>query len=193
MARRNRDFRPDKTGLSILNKLYMTKKQRLSLLRWFLYALVVLVLSVLQDVIFCKVRLYGAAVDLVPCGILLICVMLGTDTGCVFALIASTLYLFSGSSPGFYVMALITTLGVFASMIRQGYLRHGFGSALLCAGSAMLLYEMFVFAWNLVMGHTHTGRAYAFALTGAMSLLAIPVLYPVLSGIDKIGGEKWTA
>lgn len=191
MARKNRDFRPDKTGAGLLSKLYLTKLQRQSLLRWFLFALVILVLSVLQDVIFWRLRLVGVSVDLVPCAILLICVMLGTETGSVFTLAASLLYLFSGTSPGYYVMALLVLLGVLAAVIRQGYLQKGFGSALLCTGCAMVLYELTVFTVTLVMGLTRADRLGAFILTGALSALLIPVLYPILNGIDKIGGESW--
>lgn len=191
MARRNREFRPDKTGTSLLSKLYLTKLQRKTLLRWFLYALVLLVLSVLQDVMFCKLRRIGISVDLLPCAILLICVMLGTETGSVFTLIASAMYLFSGSSPGYYVMALLVLLGVLAATFRQSYLQRGFGAALVCSGGAMLLYELTVFVITLVSGLTRADRLGGFILTGLLSLLLIPVLYPILSGIEKIGGETW--
>ena len=34
-----------------------------------------LVLSVIQDVILCRLQLFGATTDLVPCGIILICIL----------------------------------------------------------------------------------------------------------------------
>ena len=51
MARKKFEFRQDKTGPDLLSKLYLTQKQRLSLVKWSLFALVILVLSLLQDVI----------------------------------------------------------------------------------------------------------------------------------------------
>ena len=58
MARKKYEFKPDKISLSLLNKLYLTKLQRISLLKWFLQALVLLVLSLLQDVIFCRMEIH---------------------------------------------------------------------------------------------------------------------------------------
>ena len=100
MAKRKYEFRPDKTGTSLLSKLYLTPKQRLSILRWVLYALLLVVLSVVQDVILSKAHLFGATTDLVPCAIILICVELGAETVALFALIAALLYQFSGPAPG---------------------------------------------------------------------------------------------
>ena len=89
MAKKKYEFKPDKLGTGFLSKLYMTPTQRRKLLKWGLFALVLLVLSLLQDVFFCHLRLFGATTDLVPAAILLITVLLGTESGCLFALIAS--------------------------------------------------------------------------------------------------------
>lgn len=191
MARKNREFRPDRTSSGILQKLYITKKQRQTLLRWSLYALVLLVLSLLQDVILCRLRIYGGTTDLLPCVILLVCIQLGVDRGCVFALIASVMYLFTGSSPGFYVMALLVGIGALAAMIRETYLQKGFGSALLCTGGGLMAYELAVFVFTLLFGYTTAGRVIAFVSTGVLSALCIPVLYPIVCGIEKIGGDAW--
>ena len=64
------EFQPDKPYSSWLSKLQLTPQQRRQLLKWFLYALVLLVLSVLQDVVLCRLRFFGGTSDLVPCGIL---------------------------------------------------------------------------------------------------------------------------
>lgn len=191
MARKNREFRPDRTSSGILQKLYVTKKQRQTLLRWTLHAFVLLVLSLLQDVIFSKVRIYGGTTDLLPCAILLLCVQLGVDRGCVFALIASTMYLFTGSSPGFYVMGLLVGIGSLAAMIRENYLQKGFGSALLCTAGGLLVYELTVFTVALLFRYTLPERVIAAVSTAALSALCIPVLYPIIHGIEKIGGEAW--
>ena len=101
MAKHKYEFKPDKPHSGIWNKLYLTPNQRLSILRWFLYGLVLLILSVVQDVILCKVSIFGATSDLVPCAIILICVELGAERSCLFALIAAMLYKFSGTAPGY--------------------------------------------------------------------------------------------
>ena len=97
MAKRY-EFKQDRQGTGFFSKLYLTPKQRRSILRWGLYALLLLVLSVVQDVMLCRIRVYGATTDLVPCGIILICVLEGAQKSCIFALIASAVFLFAGGA-----------------------------------------------------------------------------------------------
>ena len=191
MAKKKYEFKPDRTSLGFFNKLYLTKKQRLSILRWTLYALVLLVMSLLQDVILCRLDIFGATTDLVPCAIFLSCMLLGTQSGCLYALIASCLFQFSGSGPGYHAIALITILCIAGAMFRQSFLRKGFGSCLLCAGLCHMLYELAVFFIGIILGQTVIARLGVALLTGALSLIAIPVLYPILRSIEKIGGETW--
>ena len=185
------EFKPDKISLSLFHKLYLTKSQRLSILKWSLQALVLLVMSLLQDVILCQMSFLGATTDLVPCAIFLSCMLLGAQSGCVFALIAACLYQFSGSGPGYHAIALITVLCIAGAMFRQSFLRKNFGSCLLCAGLCHMLYELSVFVAAIVLGQTVLARVGVALLTGALSLLCIPVLYPILRAIEKIGGEPW--
>lgn len=185
------EFKPDKPRSGLLSKLYLTQKQRQNLLKWVLYALLLLVLSVVQDVLLCKVRLFGATTELVPCGIFLICLLEGTETGCVFSLVASCLYLFSGSAAGNYVIVLLTVIAFVACMVRQSYFQAGFGAALFCTSGAMLLYELGVFSIAAFFGQTYTGRIGVSLLTALYTTLAVPVLYPILRLISKIGGETW--
>ena len=192
MARQNQnEFRPDQTGKSILSRLYLTKLQRQSLKKWLLYALVLLAVSVVQDVVLSRVRLFGAATDLVPCAIFCLCILLGTDDGSVFALVASLLYLFSGTSPGNFAVPVIVFLAVVMNIFRQSFLRKGFSATVLCTAACMLLYELLVFGVGAVFGWTPWSRIMGFVLTGVYSLAAVPVLYPLYLLIGKIGGQSW--
>lgn len=190
MAKKN-DFKPDKPRGGLLSKLYLTQKQRRSLLKWSLYALALLVLSVLQDSILARVRIFGATTDLVPCGIFLICVLEGMERGSVFCLVASLAYLFSGTAPGPYSIVFITFLGVGVAFFRQSFLQKGFSAAMLCTVTAVMVYELAVFAIGLFLGLTTGGRFGVFCITGVLSALAAPVLYPVLKSIGTIGGDTW--
>lgn len=191
MAKRKYEFKPDKLTSGILDKLYMTRKQRITLLKWVLFSAVLLAASLLQDVILCHMDLFDATTDLVPCGIFLICMVLGTERGCIFALLASSLYQFSGTGPGFQAIATITILCVLGAMFRQIYLRRDFFSCLLCAGVLIMLYELIIFFFALLLGQTHFSRILVPVFTGLLSLIAIPVYYPIANAIDKIGGETW--
>ena len=190
MAKR-KEFKPDKPKSGFFSKLYLTRKQRRSVLKWVLYAVMLLVLSVLQDVIFSRIRLFGATTELVPCGIFLICVLEGLESGSIFALIASVVYLFSGTAAGYYSIVLITFLSVAVTLFRQSYLQKSFSATMLCTAVAMIFYELLVFGIGLFLGYTFFARVGAFFLTGILSLLAAPVLYPALQAIGKIGGETW--
>ncbi len=191
MAKRKYEFRPDKLRSTLASKLYLTPKQRKTILRWFLLCVLLVVMSVLQDVIFCRFRLFGATTDLVPCAIILSCMILGANTGCVFVLLASLGYQASGSSPGYYVVPLITVLAIALSLFRESFLRKSFSSVMLCAGIAVLAYEMMLFVMGLAFGDTRPDRWMVFLITGGLSLITLPIMYPVVKTIAKIGGEIW--
>ena len=190
MARKY-EFKPDKQTTSLLSKLSLTKKQKLSLLKWSLYGLCLLLLSLLQDMVLCRFRLWGATTELLPCAIFLICLLQSPETGSVFALVASFVYLFTGASPGMYVPALITFLAVGAMFVRQSYLQRGFGSVLLCTVGVMTVYELGVFCASLFLQLTRPDRFAGFMITAGLSLISVPVLYPLFAKISKIGGNAW--
>ena len=190
MAKKH-EFHGDKPYSGLLDKLYITPKQRLSILKWTLLGLAVLLLSVLQDVVLCRISLFGATTDLVPCAIFLICLVEGVENGCIFTLIASLAYQFSGTAPGLYSMVFITLIAIAAAIFRQSYLQKGFGAALLCTGGAVLLYELATFCMGLFLGLTYGGRIVGFAITGILTLLSVPLLYPLVLLIGSIGGSTW--
>jgi len=185
------DFKPDKPYSGFLNKLYLTQKQRKAVLKWFLYAMVLLALSILQDVVLCNLQLMGATTDLVPCGIFLICLLEGVETGSVFSLVSAFMYLFSGAAPGPVTVVLVTAVSVGVCLFRQSYLQKGFSTAMLCMVIALFLYELAVFAIGLFLGLTIPPRLIGFCITAGLSLLAVPVLYPIVLAIGAIGGESW--
>ena len=191
LFKKKNEFRPDKTHSGALSKLYITKKQRTAMLKWLLMALVLVALSVLQDTIMCRVHLFGATTDLLCGALLLLCVLLDPEQGCIFILAGSCLYCFSGSAPGPYVIALLTVIGLLISIFRQSYLHQNFGTTMLCTAVAILLYELLLFAIGAILGLTNIRRLGIFALSGIYTLAVMPALYPVFRAIGKIGGETW--
>lgn len=189
--RKKKEFRPDRVGTGQLQKLWPTPRQQLRMLQWALYGAVCLVGLLLQDVLLYRVDVLGGCTDLVPCLILMVTVMQGAESGSVFALVASVLYYFSGSSAGFYVIPLLTAVAVFVAMFRQAFLRRGLGAMLLCTAMGMFLYEVGLFGINLFLKLTVFDRVGAALLTALLSVAASPVWYPVLLAIGKLGGETW--
>ena len=188
---RNREFRPDRQGTGQFQKLWPTPKQQLRALQWLLYGAICLVGLLAQDAVLYRLDLAGASTDLVPCLVLMVAVMQGAESGSVFALVGSVLYYFSGSAAGFYVIPLLTAVAVFLTIFRQAFLRRGWGTILLSAGMGMVLYELGLFAINLFLKLTVASRMGTALLTALLSLLAVPVVYPMLLAIGKLGGETW--
>lgn len=186
-----KEFKADRPYSGFWGKLHLTQKQRKGFLKWTLYGVLLLVLSLLQDVVLCRMRLFGATTELVPVAIFLICVLEGAESGSVFALVASLLYLFSGTAAGTYSMLFITALAIGVTIFRQAYLQKGFGAALICVFAAMLGYELLQFAMGLFLNLTISSRWIGFLMTTLLSCIAIPVLYPIALSIEKIGGETW--
>ena len=183
------EFKPDKPRSGFLAKLFLTPTQRRALLKWALYALVLVVLAVVQDVLLSRVHLFGATSELVPCGIFLICVVEGIERGSIFALISSLVYLFSGTAAGNYSVVFITVLACLVTALRQAFLQKGFPAALVCTAIAMLVYELLTFAIGVFLGLTLWSRLGIFCLTALFSMAAIPVLYPIILSIG--GGDTW--
>lgn len=189
--RKEAEFRPDREGTRWTKKLHITHAQRDTLLKWGGYIVLLLLLLVVQDVIMSRVPIFGITTDLMACAILLITVIEGVNTGSLFALAASLMYYFSGSSPGPYTVALLTVLGILACIFRQVYWHRNMSSIVLCAGIALMLYELATYGLGLFNGLTYLGRIGAFLGTGLLSWLLMLPLYPLINVIGQIGGNTW--
>lgn len=190
MARKY-EFRPDSDRKSLIQRLYLSQQQRRIVLKWVLYALLLIVISVLQDVMLTPVRILGASTNLVPCAIIVICITEGVQSGSLFALISSLLYLFSGTAPGPYAMVFITLLAIVVSAFRQGYLRKGFAATMLCTGTAMLVYELALFVIGLFLNLTAPARFMSFVFTAMFTMVVAPLLHLLANAISAIGGQSW--
>ncbi|MBE6960498.1 MAG: hypothetical protein E7448_07255 [Ruminococcaceae bacterium] len=191
MLRKKHEFKPDRTDSGTLSKLYITKKQRLSLLKWFLFGLGLLVLSLVQDVIMSRFTVLGSTTDLVCGGIFLISLLIGVESCAVFALCASTVYYFAGFSPGVHCIILLTALSIFLNILRHSYLKKNFFSVTLCAVLGLMIYELLCFFFAIFVAQTSLHRIGIACMTCLLTGVALPVLYPIFVSIGKIGGETW--
>ena len=83
-------------GTTLMGKLFLTPRQRQTVLKWFLFSLVYLALQVLQDVVFSRVQVLGGCPDLVPGYLLLVCLTQGPGSGgCLLSWLGC-----SGAYPG---------------------------------------------------------------------------------------------
>ena len=189
--RKKEEFRPDTPSVRFTNRFYLSPQQRRKWLKWLLFSALCLVMLLLQDVIFSRVSINGATIDLVPCAVLLVCVLQGAEAGAVFGLTTGLVYYLSGSAPGVFVILLLPFLGAVAAAFRQGYLRKGFRATMLCAGVAVALYELSVFGIGLLLGVTLLSRFWIALTATVLAVVALPVIFPMVYGIAKIGGDTW--
>ena len=189
--RKNADFRPDSRTRDLVQRLYLTPQQQRRYLKWILLSLLGVLALVLQDVLFSRMSLFGATVDTVPCVLLMICVIHGAEGGAVFMLISALIYWFSGSAPGVFVILLIPLLGTVAAAFRQAYLQKGFRTTMMCTGIALILYEFLTFLAALLLGVTRFGRVGVMMISTLLSLAILPVVFALVWGICKIGGDSW--
>ena len=189
--RKNADFRPDSQRQDWTQRLYLSPQQQRRYLKWALLSLLSVVALVLQDVLFARMSLFGATVDMVPTVLFMICVTHGAESGAVFMLVGALIYWFSGSAPGVYVILLIPVLGTVAAAFRQAYLRKGFRTTLMCTAAALVAYETVSFLASLLLGVTRFGRAYVMMISTVLSLLTLPAVFLLVWGICKIGGDSW--
>ena len=185
------EFKPDVQKATWLKTNRLTKLQQLRLARWMLYVLTVVACLVVQDVVMSQFRLFGATTDLPACAILLITVIEGTEIGSIFVLIASTLYYFSGNAPTALCIALMTVFGIGATLFRQMYWHRNRGSIVLCAGLAMMLYELGNFVVGIATELTRLDRMGAFFVTGLLGIILMIPLYSLINRIGQIGGNTW--
>lgn len=188
---KKQEFRPDSNQKTLMQRLHLTQQQRKSVVKWVLHALLLILLSLLQDVILTHLRIGGATTDLVPCAIFIICVIEGTQAGSVFALVASLLYLFSVNDLGAYAVLFITFLAILVTAFRQGYLRKGFAATMLCTVAALLVYELLLFVFALFLKLTLPGRFFSFLITAGMTMLVAPLIYLPANAINSIGDNAW--
>ena len=197
MAKRRRrkqlayEFKPDPKGTNYLKRLYMTRLQRLTILKWATFAMTGILMLVIQDVIMSQTRFSGATTDLPVAFILLVGIYEGLENGSVFALVSSLFYWFSGSAPTPICVAVLCILVILIGLFRQLYWHRSFGSIAMCVSIAIMLYEMILFVIGLMSGLTILPRASVFALTGGITCITMLPMYPLVRVISKIGGVSW--
>ena len=189
--RKRYEFKPDPGEQSILNQLWLTPKQRHTLLKWVLYSLFLLVLSLVQDVVLIRFPVSGATAELMVAGILVISLLQTPETGGLFALIGSLLFYCTGSTPGAHSVVTLTFLSVLLNLLRHALLSRRFRSVFLCAAAGVMIYETVVFVVALFLEQTYMARAGVFLTAGLLGVATIPFVYPLAFLIGKIGGESW--
>ena len=110
----------------MLDKLYITPRQWLRILRWTLYAALFLLALLVQTVVFGNRTILGAHPDLVAIVITCVCLREGPERGGTFALIASLVWCLSGIDQGSVCLLVLTVLPVLGSILCRAVLANRF-------------------------------------------------------------------
>ncbi len=172
----------------MLDKLYITPRQWMHILRWTLYALLVLLAMMVQTVVLGNRTVLGAKPDFVPVVIVCVCLREGAERGGLFALLASFFWYLSGADQGSMAIAVLTVLPVLGSVLLRSTLTNRFLPCLFFTLITLFTEHSLMFLWKLIF-ETMDGSLFFTRLLPCVfvSLLAQPPVYWLVKRIEKIG------
>lgn len=172
-----------------LHQLYLTKQQRRLLLKWALYALLFLLTLLLQEVVLCRLPVFGARFHLLPGLIVCVCLAEGAEGGGVFALCATLFWALAGADLGFVSIAVLTFCGVGSALLLDHLLVNRLPTCCLCCLGALLLHDTVIFLLHLFLGSAALLQFVTVVLPGVViSTVPCPLFYTLTRKISRIGG-----
>lgn len=172
----------------MLDKLYITPKQWMHVLRWTLYTLLLLLAMMIQTVVLGNHTILGIHPDFVPVVIVCVCMREGPERGGTFALLGSLLWALSGADMGSICIAVLTVVPVIGGLLCRAVLVNRFVPCLVMTVLALLLEHTIVFLINFFFN----GMAGILFLTDVLPCVLIsaavqPLVYLVVKRIEKVG------
>lgn len=172
----------------MLDKLYITPKQWLHILRWTLYCLLLLLAMMLQTVVFGSRTVLGTHPDLVPVVIVCVCLREGAERGGTFALLASLFWHLSGAEQGSVCILVLTAVPVIGSLLCRAMLANRFVPCLIITLVTLFTEQAAMFLLKFFF-EDMAGVLFVRELLPCVlvSLLAQPPVYWLVKRISKIG------
>lgn len=169
-------------------KLYITPRQWMHVLRWTVYALLLLLTIMVQTVMIGRHTVFGAHPDFVSVVIVCVCLREGAARGGLFALLASLFWFLTGADTGSVSIFVLTALPVCASLVCRAYLTQRYLPCLLTCLVTLFVNHTAIFLIKLYLGQA-TAVMFLTRLLPCVfvSLIAQPIIYFLASRIEKIG------
>ena len=172
----------------MLDKLYITPKQWMHILRWCLYALLFLVAVMLQTVVFGNRTLFGAHPNFVPVMIVCVCHREGAERGGLFALLASLVWCLSGTDYGTVSLAVLTVVPVLGTLFSQTWLSNRYLPCLLLCVLTVFVEQGVIFSLRWFFGDLEAVRFFTDLLPCVLvSALIQPLAYLAVKRIERVG------
>ena len=172
----------------MLDKLYITPKQWMHILRWCLYSLLFLAAMMLQTVVFGNRTLLGAHPNFVPVVIVCVCLREGPERGGLFALICSLVWCLSGIDYGTVSLAVLTVLPVLCAVLTRTFVTSRYFFSLLVCLATLFAEQGVIFFLRWFFGDLELSRFLTDLLPCVLvSTLSHPLIYPIVKRVEKIG------
>lgn len=164
----------------------MNQKTR-NFIMWSLYALLFLLVMLVQTTVFGRVRLFGVKLSLLP--IVMVCVGLqtGHEKGGLFSLCAALIWYAAGGDNGSLAMITFTLCGILAGWLCDVVFTRRFFPALILCAAALVFHETAVFLTKFYLGGAPVTLLRWVPVTAGLSVLAVPVIYLLSKLIRKAG------
>ncbi len=159
-----------------------------NLLMWTLYALLFLLTTVLQTVIFGKPRFLGVKLSLVPVCVACVSMYCGSERGAIFGLCCGTFWCFSGADGGAFHILLLCLCGAVCGYLCDRYFVRNLVSAMLMSLLTLGFCQGILFLLRCYMGTARLSSAPALLLQIGLSLPSLLILSPLSRLIRKTGG-----
>lgn len=174
----------------MLKHFHMTRRQWLAILKWSVYAALLVMTIVIQSAILARTPVFGVKLQLVPILLCCVCVREGPERGGLFVLLGSLFYSQSGVEHGNIMILSLTVLCVLSAVLCSALLVSRFPSVAMCCFFTLLLNEGLLFPLKLVLSGVAPENLWRVLLPCVgLSMLAFPLLYLLVKAISKIGGE----
>ncbi len=174
----------------MLDKLYITPKQWLHILRWTLYALLFLLAMMFQTVVLGNRPIFGVIPDFVTVVITCVCLREGPQRGGWFALLTSVFWCLSGADNGSISIAVMTIMPVMGSIVCRCVLNNRFMPSVLVTAVTLFTLHGIIFLLKYLIDGMHPSLFVQKLLPCVLlSLLAQPIIYLLVKKINRIGDD----
>ena len=173
----------------MLKHVHLTKTQWKSILKWSLYALVYLLVLVLQGVVLGKLPVFGAKLSPLPLYLVIVCIREGPERGGLFVLLGTLLWYLSGADYGNLSLAILPIGSILAAILCRAVLTVRLMSTWVCCLLISLIHESLIFAFKLILPPGISPDYYLRVLVPGvlLSLVTVPLMYFAAKAISRIG------
>ena len=164
----------------------MREKYRNALM-WALYALLFMLVSVFQTVLFGRPRFFGVKLALLPVALGCITMHASAENGALFGLFAGLFWMLTGADLGPACILLYTLCGALCGYLCDRYLRRHILTAIFMSIFSLLLCQVPLFLLKCYLGDAYLQQFPSVFVQIGLSLLACPLLYLAGRAIRKAG------